>query len=52
MGLKKGSSEHIYKTEIGLQMYQIILWLLGGQQGEGLHWEIGIDIIHTLLYIK
>ena len=48
---KKSSSECIYKTEIDLQMYKIILWLLGGQQGEGMLWEIGIDI-YTLLYIN
>ena len=48
---KKSSSECIYKTEIDLQIYKIILWLLGGQQGEGMLWEIGIDI-YTLLYIK
>ena len=49
--LKKGTNELIYKPEIELQMQKTNLWLPEGKVGEGINWEIGIDI-YTLLYIK
>ena len=43
-------NELIYKTEIGLQVQKIDLWLPQGKEGEGITWKIGTDT-YTLLCI-
>ena len=44
-GLKKGTNELIYKTEIELQLYvETKLMVMSKRRQGGRNWEIGIDI--------
>ena len=48
---KNGINELIYKTEIESQMWKTNLWLPRGRGGEGINWEIGINL-YMLLYVQ
>ena len=48
---KNGINDPIYKKEIESQIYKKKLMVTTGEKGEGINWEIGIDI-YTLLSIK